>query len=70
MSATREKPEMAGNLNGKPNSKETAIVPSKVMPLQRRGLTGKYVSRDTMKRSDSKHRKLGLPLSSEGIEPD
>ena len=50
MSATREKPEMAGNLNEKQNSKETAIVPSKVRPLQRKGLTGKYVSRDTTKR--------------------
>ena len=50
MSATREKPEMAGNLNGKPNSKETAMVLSKVKPLQRRGLTGKYISRDTIKR--------------------
>ena len=50
MSATREKPEMAVNLNEKPNSKETAIVPSKVMPLQRRGLAGKYISRDTIKR--------------------
>ena len=39
MSATREKPEIAGNLNEKPNSKETAIVPSKVRPLQRRGVT-------------------------------
>ena len=30
---------MAGNLNGKPNSKETAMVPSKVRPLQGRGVT-------------------------------
>jgi hypothetical protein len=70
VSATKEKLEITGNFNEKPNSKETAIVPSKVRLLRRRGLIGKYIGRDTMKRSDSKHRKLGLPLSSEGIEPD
>ncbi len=33
----REKPEMPGNFNEKPNSKETAIVPSKARLPQRRG---------------------------------
>ena len=37
MSAIGEKPEIVGNFNEKANSKETAIVPSKVILPQRRG---------------------------------